>query len=202
MQKKNHPWIYQIILFALGFFSANCLAENNGLTSRTINEMYAFSLLKTISVNELLVYNEEGKFFTQLMELKTKGYADAKLQQLLASNNHSVNNYTFAEITKDESDSPINNSVRFGLIAYPTEKGSTDKTYLILIDMEKMNINEENPAHSKSAIQYWESTTVTSAIPWPSTEVLEKQFHQIILKTPQEGIKAARQLKEDFDKRQ
>lgn len=81
------------------------------------------------------------------------------------------------------------------------------KSFLLLMDLQQASpINDsddgKNPARSfGEEVQYYESTESKPVdTKWPSAAELAR-WNRIKMRTPEEGLKAAQQVKKDFDKK-
>ncbi len=190
-----------------GSGSLNFLSGLNPM--KKANETSALAQLKKYSTAQNIMFVEQGRFAHKLSELHGSGYLPGRTQPLLAAWQGStspepMSGYLFADIEEDAGRGRLDDPMRSGLAAYPEAPGeSGDRILLILLDESSASMAAlvgGGFVGGASWRLFWANHRDVE-IPLtrsPSETELETTFHEIRKRTPQEGLREAQQVMDDF----
>jgi len=186
-------WLYWLLVT---IFLSACSPGDMSRSFSVINETNVLSVMRQAESFQGAHLNEtEGRGFARtLAALKAAGLSSRQLDAVVVaqSQSKSVYGYFFRDIANDERGSPLNNSVRYGLLAAP-EKPGAGPSFLLLIDLSKLPINEEGATTGIGGERYKSSTASLAESRWPSTHELAA-WEKIRQRTPQEAADAAKSV--------
>lgn len=187
-----------------GFLAVLCVAGcSPGDVAKSVplvGETQVLAIFRMVETFQGVRLNEREGFARTVAALKAEGFSQRQLDGVVAaqSQGKSAHGYLFKDIVADESGSPLDNSIRYGLSAVPEKPGS-GTSFLLLIDLRKVQITDEGAAANGIGGELYRSTT--AAAPggkWPAAAELAA-WAKLTRRSPQEAVKAASELKEKFD---
>lgn len=162
------------------------------------NILSAFKMVETFQAVRL---TERDGFASSLAALKSEGYSSGRqFDELVAAQTQGASwkGYVFKDIIYDERGGSLNNAVRYGLSAVP-EKSGAGSSFLLLIDLGKLQINEETGTSSGIGGELYKSAAAQVALErWPASVELAS-WDKIKRLSPKEGLAAAQDLKKKYD---
>lgn len=193
MKTSGIPLIIALVLLV------RCGGIEDAPAMRKARETSAFAELKKFSTAQNIMYTEYGHFARDLEELETLGGGLIERGMVQASHRapspKPLNGFFFSEIEPRAS-------MQAGLAAYPEKVGKTgDKVIMILIDPGRgPGPSEEHPISGDNArIFFAQAKEINLPFThWPSETELSRNWKEIRRRTPEEGLREARQIVEDF----
>lgn len=162
-----------------------------------------FIVLKQVALIQFMWVNDRGSFSQTLAGLGGESTDNIKTVVAAQAASKSYSGHLFTDIINNEQGSALDNQTRYGLLATP--EGAGGKSFLLLMDLQKASpIDDGNDGKNLARgfgeeVQYYESTEPKSVdTKWPSSAELAR-WNRIKMRTPEEGLKAAQQVKKDFD---
>lgn len=196
-------WLPLAATLLLGACSPDDLSKV--LASSMASDTNAFAAMKQVALIQFMSVNDRGSFSRTLAGLGSESTDNIKAVAAAQASGKSYKGHLFTDIVNDEQGSALDNQTRYGLLATPEGKGG--KAFLLLMDLQKtspINDSDEGKNLARSSgeeIQYYESTEPKSVdTKWPSSAELAR-WNRIKMRTPEEGLKAAQQVKKNFDER-
>jgi hypothetical protein len=187
------------ILLAFVCGLTGCGFSPDGPAMRKARETSAFAELRKFSTAQNILFMESGRFARDLEELASfgEGLIDQRLQQASsrASNPTPRNGYFFSEIAPQTP-------MQAGLAAYPETPGKTgDKVIMILLDEALGPEPTEGYPVSGDNSRIFFAQAKDIKLPfthWPSEAELARNWKEIRQRSPQEGLREAQQIFDDF----
>lgn len=190
---------FQWMLISLAFL-AGCSPRDAANSMPAVKETNVLAMFKVIETFQSVRLMEQGSFAHTLPELKAGNFSNKKVDELVAaqSASKSYGGYFFRDIVLDENGSPLDNQIRYGIAAIPENPGK-ETSFLLLIDTRNIKFENEGATSRGIGGETYKSQAATLAgDKWPSASELAR-WEQIVRRTPEEALKAARQVKENFD---
>lgn len=172
-------------------------AANSMLAVKETNVLAMFKAIETFQSIRLM---ERESFAHTLTELKADNFSDRKMDELVAAQSASkpYRGYFFRDIVADESGASLDNQIRYGIAAIPENPGK-ETSFLLLIDTRNTKFENEGATSRGIGGETYKSQTATLVgDKWPSASELAR-WNLIVRRTPEEALKAAQDVKKDFD---
>jgi hypothetical protein len=179
---------------------AGCSPRDAANSMPAVKETNVLAMLKAIETFQSVRLMEQGNFAHTLQELKVGNFSNKKLDELVTAQSASkpYSGYFFRDIVSDENGSPLDNQIRYGIAVIPENPGK-ETSFLLLIDTRNTKFENEGATSRGIGGETYKSQTATLAgDKWPSASELAR-WELIVRRTPEEALKAARQVKENFD---
>ena len=186
-----------ILAFVCGL--TGCGFSPDGPAMRKARETSAFAELRKFSTAQNIQFVETGRFARDLEELAgfDEGLIDPRMVQASsrAPDPTPRNGYFFSEVAPQ---TPL----QAGLAAYPEKIGKTgDKVIMILIDEARGPEPTEGYPVSGDNSRIFFAQAKDISLPfthWPSEAELARNWKEIRQRSPQEGLREAQQISDDF----
>ena len=165
-----------------------------------VAEVHIFSALKMVASVQMARLMEQGEYAQTLAQLQRDRYGTRQLDELVAAQQpgKSFHGYVFKDLVSNENGGPIDNRLHYGLAAVP-EKSGGGKSFLMLMDVSHLKVDEERDTGTGAGAEYYKTATPQSPLDaWPVSSALAKWEH-IVLRSPQEGLAEANAMKETYD---
>lgn len=119
---------------------AGCSAGDVAMSVPLVGETQVLSIFRMVESFQGVRLNEREGFARTLAALKAEGFSQRQIDDVVAaqSQGKSAHGYLFKDIVADESGSPLDNSIRYGLSAVPEKPGS-GTPFLSRIDLRLEN---------------------------------------------------------------
>lgn len=163
------------------------------------NQVNIFATLKAVATMQAMHWGERGEYAPTVAQLQ-KDFGTQQIDRVAAAmrDGKTAYGYVFRDLTRDATGGRLDNRTRYGLVAVPEGAGG-GTSYLLLIDANAIRIDEERGVGTSQGSEYYK--TVAAQTPfdsWPGTATLSR-WEKIGMRTPQEAVKEAQELKEKFD---
>jgi hypothetical protein len=165
-----------------------------------VSESQVLSTFKMVETFQGVRMTERDGFARTLAALKEEGYSSRQLDGVVSaqSQGNSLNGYIFTDIVADERGGALNNDIRYGLTAVP-EKAGAGTSWMLLIDLGKLQINEESGTSNGIGGELYKTTSAVSpGASWPSSADLAV-WEKITRRSPKEALDAAKEVKRQYD---
>ena len=183
------------LLLAAICFLCGCSKGDSGGAMSAIQETNVFSLIKAVSTMQFVHWTDRGEFAATLLKLQQADYMNQNVAKIVAAQQAGkpLHGYFFKDLVRDESGSSIDSRMRYGLSAVPEKPGS-GASFLLLIDPSTIKIDEDRGRATETGVEYYKTATKQNPVEiWPGPSTLAG-WERIVLRTPQEGLKAAQEL--------
>jgi hypothetical protein len=171
-----------------------CSPGDIGKSMPIVNETHVLSVFKMVETVQGVRMTDRDGLARTLAALKSEGYATAQLDAIVAAQAQGVafQGYLFRDLMGDTS------GLRYGLVAVP-EKSGSGASFLLLIDLRNIQVNEETGTSNGMGAELYKSTTASlRGDEWPTPTELAN-WSKISRRSPKEALEAAKELKAKHD---